>query len=94
MDYLELGKYLIGSLPVLIPLVWRWYKDAKKETIKDYKDFLIELEEAYDKLIVAKREILTLTFDNKRLKEVNNVLTEKITSLEKQIGEIRAKIKL
>lgn len=92
MDFLELSKYLMGGIPALIALIWKWKKQAKNETIKSYKDFLIDLEEAHDKLLEAKNEILTLTFDNARLKEVNKVLHEKIKSMERQIEEIKAKI--
>ena len=92
MDFLEIGKYLIGGIPALIALVWKWKKATKDDTIKNYKDFLVDLEEAHDKLLEAKNEILVITFDNTRLKQINISLNEKIIHLEKQIKEIKAKI--
>lgn len=93
MDYLEIGKYFLGSLPALVPLLWKWRKDSRAATIKDYKAFLVELEAAHDKLLEAKEEILTLSFNNLRLQEINTFLNEKITNLEEQIEEIKRKIR-
>lgn len=94
IDVFETLKYVLGSLPGMIGLLYSFFQKQKTETIKDYKEFLIELEAAHDKLIEAKEEILKLTFDNKRLTEINTTLNEKIQGLEKQIQEIKRKINI
>lgn len=92
MDIIEILKYLFGSLPGIVALAWKWRKDTKKETIKDYKEFLVELEAAHDKLLEAKEEILKLTFENNQLKDVNTKLNATIKELAAQIKEIKEKI--
>ena len=87
----EIIKYLIGSLPATIIFLIKYRKNRKADKIKDHKEFLLELEEMYEKVLAHKETILTLSFKNERLIVLNTSLNETIKDLEQIIQHYKEK---
>ena len=86
MEYLDFLKYFIGSVPGIL-LAWlQHFRASKTQKFKDYKDFMAELQIAYDQILDLKKSVIDLSVDLQQK-------TVKINELEKIIESLTAKAK-
>lgn len=95
MNIFEIIKYLIGSLPGAIFVIWKFFLDKRSNDLKDWQDIMVELQKAYEEIIELKKEVIQMTADNEEKGEVirkheHEIETFKsvIAKLEKRLQEI------
>lgn len=80
------GSALLGGGGLLA--IQQYFFNKKKEKIKNYKEFLIELETMHEKLMESNEKIMKLSVQNEQLMQQNRNQQALIQDLTTRIDEL------
>ena len=90
-QYWEYIKYFLGTLPGVGVAWYQHRRNAKSDKLKEFKDFMIELQSAFDQILDLKKKVIVLSVDLNNKTELVNALEKKVEKLTIELQRLRTK---